>query len=299
MTVCAVISRLRCMSSTESATFGVRSTSAPMRRVLVRKPAVSGDFTAAQWRSPDPELLADQHARFVEVLVAAGCAVEVAEAADGLVDACYVRDPALVASRGAILFDMGKSSRRREPELLGSWFATNGMPVLGRLSGAAQAEGGDMVWLDEDTLLVGRSYRTNDEGIRQLSGLLAVEGVRVETVDLPHDRGPEHVLHLMSVLSPVAPDLAVVYPPLAPVRLLQLLRDRGVELIEVEDEEYRGMACNVLAVAPREVVMLQGNPRTEAALRAHGCVVHTYDGSEISLKGDGGPTCLTLPLLCG
>ena len=165
-----------------------------------------------------------------------------------------------------------------------------------RLTGPARADGGDFIWLDDRTLLAGHSYRTNAAATTQLAGLLALQGVHVDHVDMPHDRGPGHVLHLMSVISPVADDLAVVYLPLAPVALVEALAERGITIVAVPDEEYATMACNVLAVRPRVVVMLDGNPRTRAALEAHGCEVHFYDGSEISLKGDGGPTCLTAPL---
>ncbi len=267
-----------------------------MRRVLLRRPTTSGDFVAADWRVPDGALLERQHERFAALLDDLGCEVETAPAVDGLVDACYVRDPALVTGDGAILFDMAKPVRSPEPDALREAFEKSGVPVIGRLTGEARADGGDMVWLDDRTLLAGRSYRTNDDGIRQLGELLAGEGVRVESVDVPHDRGPEHVLHLMSFLSPLAPDLAAVYLPLAPVRLVQTLQERGVEVVPVDADEYLTMAGNILAVRPRVVVMVEGNPRTAAALRARGCEVHTYDGSEVSVKGDGGPTCLTAPL---
>jgi len=165
------------------------------------------------------------------------------------------------------------------------------------MTGSARADGGDIIWLDDRTLLVGRSYRTNVEGVRQLREIMATEGVVVGSADLPHDRGPGHVLHLMSVISPVADDLAVVYPPLAPVPLMEELAARRVRIVAVPPTEYEMMACNVLAVRPGVVVMLTGNPSTRAALEAEGCEVHVYEGSEISLKGDGGPTCLTAPIL--
>jgi N-dimethylarginine dimethylaminohydrolase len=145
-------------------------------------------------------------------------------------------------------------------------------------------------------MLAGRSYRTNAEGLRQLARILAAQGASLEPVDLPHDRGPGHVLHLMSLISPVADDLAVVYPPLAPVALMETLAERGVRVVPVAADEYETMGCNILAVEPRRVLMLNGNPRTRAALESAGCDVHGYDGSEISLKGDGGPTCLTAPI---
>jgi len=270
--------------------------SAPLRRVLLRRPSVTGDFAGAAWRAPDAALLVRQHEAFGQLLTDLGCEVEVVPAADGLVDATYVRDPGLVTGTGAVLFQMAKPARAAEPALLGAALEAVGVPVTARLTGAARADGGDFIWLDERTVLAGRSYRTNAEGLRQLARILAAEGAGLERVDLPHDRGPGHVLHLMSLISPVADDLAVAYPPLAPVALMQTLAERGVRVVPVDREEYRTMGCNVLAVEPRRVLMLNGNPRTRAALESAGCQVHGYDGSEISLKGDGGPTCLTAPI---
>jgi N-dimethylarginine dimethylaminohydrolase len=194
---------------------------------------------------------------------------------------------------------MAKPARAAEPALLGAALEAAGVPVVARLTGAARADGGDFIWLDERTMIAGRSYRTNAGGLRQLAQILAAEGASLEPVDLPHDRGPGHVLHLMSLISPVADDLAVVYPPLAPVALMQTLAERGVRVVPVDAGEYKTMGCNVLAVEPRLVLMMNGNPRTRAALEAAGCQVHGYEGSEISLKGDGGPTCLTAPIWRG
>ncbi|HEY7016259.1 MAG TPA: arginine deiminase family protein [Streptosporangiaceae bacterium] len=280
----------------EAPRFGVRSMSAPLRRVLIRRPALAGDFEAADWRRPDPARLARQHEAFGQLLTDLGCEVEVVPAVDGLVDATYVRDPGLVTGDGAVLFRMAKPARAAEPSHLGAALTAAGVPVAATLDGPARADGGDFIWLDERTMLAGRSYRTNAEGLRQLTRILAAEGTRLESVDLPHDRGPGHVLHLMSLISPVADDLAVVFPPLAPVALMETLTERGVRVVAVPASEYETMACNVLAVEPRRVVMVDGNPQTRAALEAAGCEVHCYDGSEISLKGDGGPTCLTAPV---
>jgi len=269
---------------------------APLRRVLLRRPAAAGDFRGAGWRIPDPHLLVAQHDAFAELLTDLGCAVDVAPAVDGLVDATYVRDPGLVIGTGAVLFEMAKPARMAEPPLLGEALESAGVPVVARLSGSARADGGDFIWLDEETVLAGRSYRTNAEALRQLTGILHDEGVKLEPLDLPHDRGPGYVLHLMSLISPVAADLAVVYPPLVPVRLMEMLADRGIRAVEVDADEYETMGCNVLAVAPGRAVVVNGNPRTRAALESAGCEVHGYDGSEISIKGDGGPTCLTAPI---
>ncbi|WP_163506947.1 dimethylarginine dimethylaminohydrolase family protein [Fodinicola acaciae] len=283
----------------DSTHYGVRSMSAPLRRVLLRKPSTTGNFAAADWRTPDPRLLIDQHEAFATLLASLGCEVVVADAVDGLVDSVYARDPALVTGRGAVLFQMTKPVRQPEPELLGAAFEQAGVPVIGRLTGDAYADGGDFIWLDERTLVVGRSYRTSESAVTQLRELLAPEDVTVVPVDIPHATGPEHVLHLMSFISPVADDLAVVYPPLAPVSLMQTLAARGITIVPVDDEEYLTMGCNVLAVRPRVAVLVDGNPRIRAALETHGCQTHTYDGSDVSVKGDGGPTCLTAPLWRG
>jgi dimethylargininase len=277
--------------------YGVRSMCSPLRRVLVRRPATAGDFAAANWRPPDPGLLLAQHDAFCELLAELGCEVEIAGALDGLVDATYIRDPGLVTQRGGVVFQMAKPARQDEPGHLGTALEAAGVPVVARLGGAGRADGGDFVWLDPQTLLIGRSYRTNAAGVAQMRTIMAAEGVAVLSADLPHDQGPAHVLHLMSFLSPVADDLAVVFPPLAPVALMETLADRGVTIVAVNADEYAAMACNVLAVRPRQVIMLEGNPVTRRALERHGCEVHCYHGSEISLKGDGGPTCLTQPLL--
>jgi N-dimethylarginine dimethylaminohydrolase len=270
--------------------------SAPLRRVLLRRPAVTGDFTGAGWRVPDPRSLARQHEAFGQLLTDLGCHVEIAPPAEGLVDATYVRDAGLVTGAGAVLFQMSKPARVAEPALLGGALTAAGVPVVAQLTGAARADGGDFIWLDEHTMMAGRSYRTNAEGLRQVAQALAAEGASLAAVDLPHDRGPGYVLHLMSLISPVADDLAVVYPPLAPVALMLTLAERGIRVVPVDAEEYETMGCNVLAVEPRRVVMVTGNPRTRAALESAGCEVHEYEGSDISLSGDGGPTCLTAPI---
>jgi len=280
----------------EGTRFGVRSMSAPLRRVLLRSPSVTGDFAAAHWRAPDLGSLTRQHQAFGQLLTDLGCQVEVAPAVEGLVDATYVRDPGLVTGAGVVLFQMAKPARMAEPAHLGTALEAAGVPVVARLDGSARADGGDFIWLDERTVIGGRSYRTNAEGLRQLAQILAAEGARLVPVDLPHDRGPGHVLHLMSLISPVADDLAVVYPPLAPVALMEMLADREVRVVAVDADEYETMGCNVLAVEPRRVLMVDGNPRTRTALESAGCEVTCYDGSEISLKGDGGPTCLTAPI---
>ncbi|MGH2450598.1 MAG: dimethylarginine dimethylaminohydrolase family protein, partial [Candidatus Limnocylindria bacterium] len=151
------------------------------------------------------------------------------------------------------------------------------------------------LWLDERTLLVGIGYRTNEQGVAALRE--ALPEVEVIAFDLPHLNGAEEVLHLMSLLSPLDSDLAVAYLPLMPVRLVQLLAERGIALVDVPEEEFWTMGPNVLALAPRVALALEGNDETRRRLEAAGVDVRTYRGDDISRKGDGGPTCLTRPLL--
>lgn len=278
--------------------YGVRSMSAPLRRVLVVRPATSGDFAGAGWRTPDTSALRREHDAFVELLDGLGVEVVVADAPDGLVDACFAFDPVFVTGAGAVELRMRKPARVDEPAFLVAEVEKAGVPVVGRLTGDATADGGDMCWLDETTLAVGRGYRTNRPAHAQLAEILGREGVTVERADLPHHLGAAHVMHLMSVVSPVAPDLAVVFEPLAPVPLLEMLAERGYRTVAAHPDELDDQGCNVLAVRPGVVVMADSAPRTRAALEKAGAEVHTYPANEIN-KGDGGPTCLTRPLLRG
>ena len=276
--------------------FGVTSMTSRLSRVAVRPPSSRGDYPAAHWARPlDRGLLQEQHARFVALLERLGCFVELLDERVDMPDSCFVYDPAFVVGSGVIELRAAKTVRQGEPPLLAAELHALGVPVIGRLSAPATADGGDMFWLDPTTLAVGRSYRTNQAAIDQLRSVLAPARVTVEGFDLPHDLGPEFCLHLMSVVSPVRDDLAVVYERLAPVALLQALQTRGIEIVRVPEEDYASLGCNVLAVAPGVVVMAEGNDATAKALRDHGVEVHTYAASEIN-KGEGGPTCLTRPI---
>jgi dimethylargininase len=276
--------------------WGVGSTVAPLRRVFVRTPATNGDFAAAQWRIPDAAALLSEHESFVALLTELGCDVEMGEPEPSLVDAVYTHDPAIMTPYGAILLQMRKPIRRPEPAQLGRDLKRLGIPILGALTGDGYADGGDKVWFDEDTLAIGHSYRTNAAGIEQIRGLLAPYGVEVTAYDLPHFHGPEEILHLMSLVSPLADDLAAVYEPLVPVRLMEFLDARGFRLVCVDEAEFRTQGANILAVRPRVLVLPAGNARTVEKLRWAGCEVHEFPGVDLSVKGDGGPTCLTQPL---
>jgi N-dimethylarginine dimethylaminohydrolase len=270
-----------------------------LQRVYVRAPAAAdlGAWAAYGWRSePEPSRAIDEHAAFRAELERAGATVEVGSTlTPDDPDAIYTCDPLLMTDTGAILLRPGKEGRRAEPEAVASDLTAVGIAIAGRLEAPATAEGGDLFWLDRSTLLAGRGYRTNGEGVAQLRALLG-PSVDVVEFDLPHFRGPNECLHLMSCVSPLDVDLAVVYLPMVPVRLLEILRDRDVRVVEVADDEFASMGPNVLALGPRIALALEGNPETRRRMETAGVDVRTYIGNEISRKGDGGPTCLTRPL---
>jgi dimethylargininase len=281
-------------------TFGCVSASATLRRVLVRPPRFE---ELASWRdhgwraAPDPAAIVREHEEFCALLAGAGAEVVVAdEPVPGDADAIYAYDPALVAPQGAVLLRPGKMRRRREPAALAPALDSAEVPVFARLEAPATADGGDLVWLDRHTLLAGRGYRTNDAGIDTLRMLLP--DADVLSFDLPHLRGRDEVLHLLSLLSLLADDLVVAYTPLLPVRLVELLERRGMEIVPVPDGEFETMGANVLALAPRVALALERNRETRRRLDRAGVEVLVYEGTELS-KGEGGPTCLTLPLLRG
>jgi len=281
--------------------FGAQSMVDPLRRVLVKRPEPSFAVAdPAAWHyggRPDLEAALREHDELTGILAAAGAeVVDHPEPQPGRADAIFVFDPALVTERGAIVLRMGKALRRGEEAAMARRLAALGIPILATLDGEAQAEGGDLLWLDRGTLAAGQGFRTNREGLRQLRAALEPIGVEVLPMELPYWTGPDACLHLLSLVSLVDRDLAVVYLPLLPVAFWHLLRDRGIQLLEVPEAELPTQAPNVLALSPRKCLMLEGNPVTQGRLEAAGCEVLTYRGREISLKAEGGPTCLTRPL---
>ena len=212
-------------------------------------------------------------------------------------DSVYTHDPCVISNGGAILCTMGKKARVPESQAMKTYFESIGVPILGRIESPGTLEGGDVVWIDERTVAVGEGYRSNADGIRQFKTLLGNHVDDVISVPLPHWTGPADCLHLMSNVSPIDHDLYLVYSRLLPVPFRQYLLHRKIKLIEVPDEEYNTMGCNVLAIAPRKAIMIKGNPITQQRLEAEGVDILSYDGTEISIKGAGGPTCLTRPFL--
>jgi dimethylargininase len=283
------------------ARYGAQSMSAPLRDVLVKRP---GEAFGRAFDDPEHGFLYPvdlgvaqrEHDAFVELLAGLGPTVHVLDEETDDPDLIYTFDPLLVTDRGAIPLRPGKANRQGEPDVLERWMQAAGIPTLGRIEEPGTVEGGDTLWLRPDLFCIGRTMRTNATGVAQLADLI---GGDVRAFDLPYWKGADELVHLMSVISPVADDLAVVYLPLLPVGLWELLVDLDIRLVNVPDEEFPTLGCNVLAVNPGVVIMAAGNPVTAAALAAAGCEVHTYAADQIGINGSGGPTCLTRPILRG
>jgi N-dimethylarginine dimethylaminohydrolase len=281
--------------------FGAQSMTAPLRAVLVKRP---GDAFGRAFEDPahgyrhpvDLERAQREHDAFVELLTRLGVTVHELGAENDSPDLVYTFDPMLMTDRGAIALRSGKATRIGEEAILERWTSQHGVPLLGRITSPGTVDGGDTFWLRPDLFCIGRSLRTNAAGAAQLAELV---GGDTHVFDVPYGQGPAECLHLLSLLSPVAEDAAVCFLPLLPAGLFELLREVGVRIVPVPEEEFPSQAPNILAVQPGVLVMMSGNPETERALRLMGCEVHTYEAEEIGMNGSGGPTCLARPILRG
>ena len=281
--------------------FGGQSNVAPLREALLKAP---GEAFGRAFDDPaygflhacDLEVAKREHAIFAELLASLGTKVHMLDVEIDSPDLLYAYDPLIVTDRGAIPLRPGKPNRVPEAMAIEGWTLAQGIPTAGRIEGPGTIEGGDTFWLRPDLFCIGRTLRTNQAGANQLAALV---GGDVRIFDVPYWKGPAELVHLLSVISPIADDLAVVFMPLLPVGLWHLLGDLGYRLIDVPEEEYPTLGVNVLAVRPGVVIAAEGNPQTAAAMAAHGVEVHTYPAFEIGMNGSGGPTCMTRPLLRG
>jgi len=287
--------------------YGSQSETSKIDSILLKHPKDafrSQDYIIANWKNlnykgcPDYKTAVEEFEYFVELLKKEVSNIYYLPQDNNTgLDSIYTHDPALITKKGAVLCNMGKEQRQWEPSLMGKYLDDMGIPVLGSITGEGRLEGGDIVWLDEQTIAVGIAYRSNEEGVRQLRELTSGMVEEIISVPLPHWNGKEDCLHLMSIISPVDEDLAVVYSRLMPVFFREYLISRGMRMIEVPDSEYDSMGCNVLSIAPRKCIVLSDNPMTRQMLENEGVKVFEFKGRNLCHKGGGGPTCLTRPIL--
>jgi N-dimethylarginine dimethylaminohydrolase len=288
--------------------FGAFNNWGSLKKVAVRSPAsafVSDAKIDAEWKDlnfharPNLQNAHKEYAVVEKILKSTGAEVIDLGVGPGLtLDSLYTHDALIITPKGLVRPRMGKPQRRNEAAVNGAALEKRGFPIAGEISGEGKIEGGDLVWIDRHTVLAGIGYRTNQEGVRQLQAMCGPD-VNVMWFDMPHYKGKSDVFHLMSCLSPLDQDLAVVYQPLMAGRLLEFLSSRGIKFVDVPDREFETMGCNVLALGPRHALMVQGNPETKRRMEAAGVKVEVYEGTDISRKGEGGPTCMTRPLVRG
>ena len=282
---------------------------APLKHVIVKHPKDafrSQEHLSDKWKTfnylsePNYNEALREYAEFTSILEKYVEKIDyLPESEEVGLDSLYAHDPVKFTPNGAMILKSGKKLRQSEAAVYKTFLQEKGIAIIGELTGDAVADGGDIVWLDGRTLVVGRGYRTNDEAIRQLKDMTADIVDEFIVVLLSHDLGEAECLHLMSFISMVDKDLAVVHSRLMPVFFRQLLIERGIQLVEVPKDEYDALGCNVLAIAPRVCMLPNGNPMTKQQLLDAGATVYEYKGNEITVKGTGGPTCLTCPVVRG
>ena len=285
---------------------GCNSMVDPLRRLIMKSPLCAWKDTynvKKYWKDlyysaePNFDKAVLQYNNLISIIKSFGIDILMLPNNDNTsLDSIYTHDAGIATSSGIIICNMGKKSRKNEPKALKDFLSDNNISVIGEIKYPGIIEGGDIIWINNRTIAVGEGYRTNKEGIRQLKEILGDEIDDLIRVPLPHWLGPESCLHLMSNVSPIDHNLYLIYPKLLPVKFIKYLKSLNIKLINVPDKEYESMACNVLSLAPKKCIMMSGNPITKKLLESNNVEVFTYDGSEISLKGAGGPTCLTRPI---
>jgi len=278
-----------------------------LQRVLVCSPRAAGWNASAQvnrWRelgfrhSPEFATAQAQHDELCRQLESAGAeVVHLPAASDLSLDAVYTHDPSLATDHGLIALNPGKPNRVPEARHHVEFGRRLGIPALGQVHPPGKTEAGDMVWLDSNTLLIGQGYRTNAVGIARMREMLQPHGAQVISAPLPYGPGPSACLHLMSLISLLDEQTALVDLPWLAVETVELLQSRGYRFIEIDYSERDTLACNVLSLGDKRLLALEENPKTNPKLRRAGFDVRTFPGSELCINGSGGPTCLTRPLL--
>jgi len=278
----------------------------PLRRVIMKNPVTAWKNTnnvKKYWKDlhfisqPKFDKAVLQYNQLISLIESFGTEILMLPKNDETnLDSIYTHDAGIATSEGIIICNMGKEVRKNEPKALKNYLLENNIPIVGEIKDPGIIEGGDIIWINERTVAVGEGYRTNKKGIQQLRDILGNQVDDIISVPLPHWLGPENCLHLMSNVSPIDHNLFLIYPKLLPVKFIKFLKSLNIKLIKVPDKEYESMACNVLPLAPKKCIMLSGNPITKTLLESNNVEVFTYDGSEVSLKGAGGPTCLTRPI---
>ena len=283
--------------------YGAQNMFSELKSVLINNPLKDMSYVDCEkWHYQQPldqKKIEKNFFSFTNLLKSFGSKIYYLDQQEKYYDSIFPHDPSLVTNYGAIILNMGKKLRKHEPLLHKKFYESINIPILGEINTPGTVEGGDCLWIDEKTLVVGKGFRTNRSGVAQLKDMLNQFGIKVIGFDLPYFDGPDACLHLMSLISILDNNLAIVYKPFFPVELLKFLESKGFECIDIPKKDFldsNGLAINILALSPRNVIMLEGFSKTEAILKKKGCNVKTFDGKELCIKAEGGPTCLTRPI---
>jgi len=274
---------------------GLTSEWAPLRAVLLHRPSVelsaSTDWNAVNMLAPlDIARAQEQHDGLAAAYRALDVRVEYTQPpATPTPNQMFMADLFAMTPEGAILARPASAVRAGEERLAALRLVELGVPIIRSVSGSATFEGADLLWLNPQTVLLGRGLRTNDAGAAQVSAVLHEMGVSTIQIDLPYG-----TMHLMGMLRIVDRDLAIAWPTRLAHRGVEALRGRGYEVAWLPDErEARDeFALNFVTLGPREVLMAAGNPATQAFLEQHGIICHTVEIGELG-KAAGAIGCLT------
>jgi arginine deiminase len=201
----------------------------------------------------------------------------------------FVADLMFMTPEGAILARPASTVRAGEERWVARRLADLGVPIIRSVRGQGTFEGADAMWIDQQTVIIGRGLRTNDEGAAQVTSTLNEMGVAVIQVDLPYGS-----MHLMGMLRLIDGDLAIAWPTRFVHRGVEALRRRGYRVVFIPDEAeaIEGMALNFVTLGPREILMAAGNPTTQAFYESLGIRCRTVAVDELA-KAAGAVGCLT------
>ena len=268
--------------------FGVSSMTATLKKVAVKAPGLSLlNADPKKWhytKGFNPNIIEVVHNIFVKMLEDSGTEIYYMRGDDyEIADSVFTYDVSLMTPSGAILMSPGKMLRRGEQNLHKNFYHKHSIPIVGSIVGNATAEAGDTLWIDDKTLIIGRGFRTNLAGLEQLKKILNPQDINVYSFDLPVYSGESSCLHLMSLIS-----------------LIELLQKHNFTIIQAPFDEFKKsdtLSVNVLATKPGECIMIDSAPKTLDLLRGAGVHVKVFHGDPLCIACEGGPTCLTRPLL--
>ena len=286
--------------------FGVQDMVSPLTKVLMCRPQhYMSKVNLKKWHYTEPldqKKIEKNYNDFFILIKNFGIEIielKIENEKQELCDSVFTHDPSLVINEGAIILNMGKELRKKEIEHHEKFYMRMDIPVIGKIKNNGTVEGGDCLWINKNTLLVGESHRTNKEGIQQLKIILKKFNIDLIPIKLPKYKDTESCFHLMSIISMLDHDLALACFSKLPFELINIFKEYKINLISIPEDEYsksETLAVNCLAIAPRKLILISGYPKTQELLLKENNEINLFNGDELCLKAEGGPTCLTRPL---